>query len=77
MDEPGQHAMNVESYVCLTKICVFNEETDYYVYIKRIHGIKTDTANLSKVLGNLGGKYKYTLIDIDPDGKKCVRASSE
>ncbi|EEP2438610.1 hypothetical protein HA813_004661, partial [Salmonella enterica subsp. enterica] len=76
MDEPGQHAMNVESMSALLKYASLTKK-QIIMCISKDTRHKTDTANLSKVLGNLGGKYKYTLIDIDPDGKKCVRASSE
>ncbi|MFJ5498915.1 hypothetical protein ACIPUN_03095 [Pectobacterium sp. CHL-2024] len=72
MDEPGQHAMNVES---MSALLIYSSLTKKQIImcISKDTRNKTETANLSKILSNLGGGNKYNLIDIDPDEKKCVR----
>ncbi|MBQ0688844.1 hypothetical protein J7315_22700, partial [Providencia rettgeri] len=71
-DEPGQHAMNVESMVALLKYSILSKK-QIIMCISKDTKEKSSTANLSKILQYLKGTEKYTLIDIDPDDQKCIR----
>ncbi|WP_422527059.1 hypothetical protein [Serratia fonticola] len=71
LDEPGQHAMNVESMVALLTYAASSQK-QIIMCISKDTKDKSNTANLHKILAKLEGKQKYKLIDIDPYEQKCV-----
>lgn len=73
LDEPGQHAMNVESMVALLKYSASSKK-QIIMCISKDTKDKSNTANLNKILTFIEGRKKFKLIDIDPNEQKCVGA---
>lgn len=71
LDEPGQHAMNVESMVALLKYAASSNK-QIIMCISKDTKDKSNTANLNKIFTQLEEHQKYKLIDIDPNEQKCV-----
>jgi len=71
LDEPGQHAMNVESMVALLTYSASSKK-QIIMCISKDTKDKSNTANLNKILAKLEGQQKYKIIDIDPLEQKCV-----
>jgi len=71
LDEPGQHAMNVESMVALLTYAASSNK-QIIMCISKDTKDKSNTANLNKIFTKLEGLQKYKLIDIDPNEQKCV-----
>ncbi|WP_142917702.1 hypothetical protein [Klebsiella pneumoniae] len=71
LDEPGQHAMNVESMVALLTYAASSNK-QIIMCISKDTKDKSNTANLNKIFTKLKEHQKYKLIDIDPHEQKCV-----
>ncbi|VEI63137.1 ATPase involved in DNA repair [Serratia fonticola] len=72
LDEPGQHAMNIESMTALLTYSACSSK-QIIMCISKDTKDRSSTANLNKILQHLDSIDKYKLIDIDPNDQKCVK----